>query len=88
MGFDIKITGSDGRRYSSLSDMIQAEGERLVADHTQAVQRAIESTRCPTHGQRARAAMSKTSEGYSFDISGCCDDLIRRAQAAASRASS
>ncbi len=85
MGFEIKATGSDGRRYNSMADMLEAEGKRLIDDHVSAVERAIRSQRCPVHGEYAKAARQRTSRGVDFKISGCCDDLVERAQAAASR---
>ena len=53
MGFEMKITGSDGKRYGSLADMISAEAGRLVDNHVEQVERAISSTRCPDHGKYA-----------------------------------
>lgn len=87
MGFEMEITGSDGRRHKSLTDMVEAEAGRLVGDHLGRMERAITSQRCSRHGQHARVTRRKTAVGYSFAISGCCDDLVERAQSAAARVS-
>jgi hypothetical protein len=47
------------------------------------VQKKVESDRCPQHGQHPKVTMERTADGASFDIEGCCDDLVERAQRAA-----
>jgi hypothetical protein len=43
--------------------------------------RQVQRVRCPTHGQNAHATeLHQTRDGFSFDISGCCDELIERAK--------
>jgi hypothetical protein len=46
------------------------------------VQKKLESVRCPEHGQRPTVTMERTADGASFNIEGCCEDLVERAQRA------
>lgn len=47
------------------------------------VRAAVEATRCPTHGERARVTRMRTvGRSVEFDVEGCCDDLVRQAQSA------
>jgi hypothetical protein len=85
MALEMRITGSDGRRYDSLAEMIEAEGRALIDQHINRVERAIRAQRCGVHGKSATTKVRRTGDRYSFDISGCCDALIERAQAAAQR---
>ncbi len=85
MGFEMKITGSDGKRYDSMADMIEAEGKQMMDDHTAAVEGVIERERCPVHGESATVTRERRSDGIGFKIEGCCDQLVEQAQAAASR---
>lgn len=55
MDLEIEYTGSDGKKYNSLSDMMGAEVTNLVDDHVAAVERAIANERCGVHGERATA---------------------------------
>ena len=41
------------------------------------IRRRIEQVRCPVHGRTATA----TATPRGMTITGCCDDLVRRAQA-------
>ena len=83
MGFEVKITGSDGRRYNSLADMVQAEGEQLIDDKKAAIERAIRDEYCSTHGQHPSVRVSQTGGTTRYEISACCEDLRDRAQQAA-----
>jgi len=40
----------------------------------------ISRIRCPKHGQAARVEFAKTSQGFNANLSGCCDELMQRAQ--------
>ena len=45
--------------------------------------KTAKSVRCPKHGKTATVSkVRKTPKGFSFELSGCCDDLVSRAQAA------
>lgn len=45
------------------------------------VSRQVQRMRCPKHGQNARVTeLRQTRDGFSFEISGCCDDLVERAK--------
>jgi hypothetical protein len=85
MGIDIKITDSQGRRHSDMAGMLKSETDRIVDDHLQAMRRAIESVRCDIHGERATVTFSKSAGKATFNISGCCDELVEKAEAAADR---
>jgi hypothetical protein len=86
MGLELNIKGSDGRRYESLAEMIQSEGEQLISDQEAAVERAIKSQVCSVHGEHPSVVRRATSEGTRLEISACCDDLLGRAQRAAGSA--
>jgi hypothetical protein len=86
MGLEIEYTGDDGRKYESLAEMLQAEGSKLIDDTMTEVQRAIEAQRCPLHGRGPSATMTRSGDRISFEIEGCCDDLVERAQRAGEEA--
>jgi hypothetical protein len=86
MGLEIEYTGDDGRKYGSLSEMLEAEGNKLIGDTMSEVQRAIEAQRCPVHGGTATATMTRQGDQISFSIEGCCDELVERAQRAGEEA--
>jgi hypothetical protein len=45
--------------------------------------KTVKSVRCPKHGKTATVSkVRKTPKGFSFELSGCCDDLVARAQTA------
>jgi hypothetical protein len=49
-------------------------------------ERAIEHQRCEIHGEHATASLNRSAGQISFEINGCCEELVERAQAAASNA--
>jgi hypothetical protein len=86
MGLEIEYTDSRGRKHRDMAGMLDAEFERVVDDELAGVKRAIESQRCQVHGEHATATLNRSGDQISFDISGCCEELVERAQAAASNA--
>lgn len=45
--------------------------------------KACEGVRCSKHGQSASVSeVRQTPSGFEFRLSGCCDDLVERAQRA------
>jgi hypothetical protein len=46
------------------------------------IRQKISRVRCPTHGQTARVQFVKSSQGFDAKLSGCCDELMQRAQRA------
>jgi hypothetical protein len=86
MSLEIEYTGDDGRKYNSLEEMLAADVEKILSDQAAAIERAVTSTHCPVHDQNARVSVSRTGEGLSFKIEGCCDELCARAERAASAA--
>jgi hypothetical protein len=86
VGLEIEFTGDDGRKYNSLEEMLAADVEKILADNESAIERAVTSTRCPTHNKTASVTFSRTGEGFSFKIDGCCDELCASAERAASSA--
>ena len=86
MGFEIEYTDSRGRKHGDMAGMLDAEVGRVVDDQLAAIKWAIESQRCDVHGEHATASLNRSAGKMSFNISGCCDDLVEKAQAAASNA--
>lgn len=86
MGLEIEYTDSRGRKHGDMAGMLDAEVGRVVDDQLAVIKRAIESQRCEVHGEHATASLNRSGGQISFDISGCCDELVKRAQAAASNA--
>jgi hypothetical protein len=84
MGLEIEYTGEDGRKYDSLEEMLAADVEKILTDQVAAIERAVTSTRCSVHDQKATVSVSRTGEGLSFKIDGCCEELCARAERAAS----
>lgn len=83
MDIEIDFTDSSGRKHKDGAGMLQAEVDRIVDDQLAAMKSAIESVRCDIHGETATVTFSKTAGKASFQISGCCEDLVLRAEAAA-----
>lgn len=86
MGLEIKITGSDGRRFNSIGEMVGAEGKSWVDDRVAAVQRAVSSQTCPIHGERPTVRVRRSGDETRFEFGACCEDLRDRAQQAADTA--
>lgn len=86
MGLDIEYTDSTGRKHKDMAGMLGADFERVVDDQLAEIKRAIESQRCAIHGEHATATLNRSAGNISFDINGCCEELVERAQAAASNA--
>lgn len=82
MGLEIEYTGDDGRKYGSLAEMLDAEGNKLIDEAMAEVRRSIEAQRCAVHGGRPSATVTRRGDQISFEIEGCCDDLVERAQRA------
>ena len=73
-----------GRKVSRNEFFRGIEGEirrSAVAQVTDKVERVS----CSKHGQGAKVSeVRETPDGFSLSVSGCCDDLVRRAQASLS----
>jgi NAD-dependent SIR2 family protein deacetylase len=82
MSFGLEYT-LNGRRVTERQFLDGLE-KQAVDQALVAVKGRIESTRCSKHGQRARATLkSRRGDRFEFNISGCCDELVRAAQRAA-----
>jgi len=86
MGLKIEYKDGQGRRHPDMVGMLDAETERIVDDHLGAMKRAMESQRCELHGEHPSVSLNKVAGRASFDITGCCEALIEKAEAAASDA--
>jgi hypothetical protein len=86
MGLNIEYTDSQGRKHRDMAGMLNADFERVVDDQLAEIKRVIESQRCEIHGKNATATLNRSAGNISFDINGCCEELVERAQAAASNA--
>lgn len=71
----LKIDGRDCRL-----DQIGKELEKAaMADLKEQIQREVSRIRCPIHGQVARVrASGQGIDRLSWEIDGCCDDLVER----------
>jgi hypothetical protein len=50
---------------------------------TDAAVETAKSVRCPKHGKTATVKnVRKTPQGFSFEVDGCCDEVVARAQKA------
>jgi hypothetical protein len=83
MGLEITYTGSDGRRHNDMAGLLKAEMQKIVDDHLDRIESALAMQRCEIHGERPLVNRNRTSDGAEFTITGCCDDLVAKAQAAA-----
>jgi nitrous oxide reductase len=68
MGFEMKITGSDGRSHKNLADMVQAETQRMVSDHVARVEQAVRAERCTVHNESPSVAVHREADGLRFAI--------------------
>lgn len=48
----------------------------------EAIENKLRSVRCPTHGDAPRLTIDEARQGFTVNISGCCEALVRRAQRA------
>jgi hypothetical protein len=84
--FKLEITGSDGRKYQDIGDMLEAEVDGMLEETYGAAERAIRAEQCPIHHQRPTVKRRKTIDGVVFEFECCCERLNADAKAAASRA--
>lgn len=71
----------DGRQVSQEYFFKGLEGQIKKVAVDELIERA-QAVTCPEHGQRAEVSeVIATSEGFTLQLSGCCDDLVERAQA-------
>jgi hypothetical protein len=84
MSLKIEYKDSRGRKHSDMAGLLDAETERIVDSHLGAMKRVMESQRCEIHGEYPTVSLNKVAGKASFDITGCCERLIERAEAAAS----
>lgn len=78
MGVDLTYT-LGGRKVSRNEFFKGLEGEIRKAASDTAI-RHVQSVRCSKHGENARVTqLHQTRDGFSLDVSGCCDDLIEAA---------
>ncbi|HYM46062.1 MAG TPA: hypothetical protein VES65_07875 [Solirubrobacteraceae bacterium] len=82
----LEITGSNGRKYQNIGDMLADEVEGVLSSTYRKVERAIQAEHCPTHHQRPAIKRRKTKDGVTFEFECCCEKLDAQAKAAASRA--
>jgi len=82
MSLKIEYKDSRGRKHTDMAGLLDAETERIVDDHLAAMKRAMESQRCGLHGEHPAVSLNRVAGKASFDITGCCDTLIERAEAA------
>ncbi len=81
MSVDLSYT-LGGRKVSRDQFFEGLEGEiRKTASEN--VTSRVESVRCPKHGQKARVTeVHQTRDGFSFHVTGCCDELVEHAKRA------
>jgi hypothetical protein len=82
MGLRIEYRDNKGRKHNSLDSMVKAEMDKLVNEAARNVERVVGAQRCPIHGKTPSISITKHREGFSYTIDGCCDELVRRAEAA------
>lgn len=83
MGVDIEYTDGKGRKHKDIAAMFEADVQSVIDAHLESVRGAIEVERCEVHGESPSVAVSRNGEDVSFEITGCCDELVERAQEAA-----
>lgn len=86
MGVTLEFTGADGRKYPDFAAMMKAETDKVFGDLVSGVERAVSAQRCAVHGQTASVSVRRSADKISFDITGCCDALVQRAERAAEAA--
>jgi hypothetical protein len=84
MSLKIEYKTSHGQKHPDMAGMLDAETERIVDDHLGAMRRAMKAQRCEIHGEYPAVSLNKVAGKASFDITGCCEELIEKAEAAAS----
>ena len=57
--------------------------DSVIQAGAEAARKHIEQVRCPAHGQFAKARRKATvGDRIEFEVTGCCDQLVARAQEA------
>ncbi len=46
-----------------------------------AVKKRVEGIRCPTHGTAAKVVARTSGSKFTWDVSGCCDELVAKVKA-------
>jgi hypothetical protein len=82
----LEITGSNGRKYQNIGDMLEAEVNGMLEETYGKAERAIRAEECSIHHQRPIVKRRKTMDGVTFEFECCCEELNAQAKAAASRA--
>jgi hypothetical protein len=80
MELELEYRDSKGRKHNSLDSMIKAEMGKLVDEAAQNIERVVRAQRCPVHGESPSISISKSREGFSYSLSGCCDRLVGKAE--------
>lgn len=79
MGVEITYTVA-GRKVSrdQFFDGIEGQLRKAAVDEVTA---NVQRVRCATHGKTATVSeVRETGEGFSFSVSGCCDEVVSRAR--------
>lgn len=82
MKLQMEFRDTKGRKHSSLDSLVKAEMGKLVNEAARNIERMVRAQRCPAHGKAPTIAISKSREGFSYTIDGCCDDVVSKAEGA------
>ncbi|OAI39848.1 hypothetical protein AYO39_02360 [Actinobacteria bacterium SCGC AG-212-D09] len=70
----------NGRKVSH-AEWLRHLGEEAKAKAVDDVKARVARLRCPTHGKSPRAVRTtKSGDRVNFEISACCDRMLKRAQ--------
>jgi glutamine synthetase type III len=71
-----------GRKYSDPKRMADALMAEIMSEVGKEIATKLRSVRCPDHDEQpAVRVVSRKSESVEFELSGCCEKLIKMAEA-------
>jgi hypothetical protein len=71
----------DGRRVAP-GDVSRELMKSMKNELETNIRRDVARHRCDVHGQQAKVTFHQRGGEYGFEISGCCDEFVRKVQAA------
>jgi hypothetical protein len=76
MGLEYKI---NGRKVSS-EEWFRHLADEARTKATEEVEQRLARVSCPVHGKKPQVSKRQTADGFTFDLSGCCQAAIDEAQ--------
>lgn len=74
MGIEWKIAGRRIPAGNVGRELVKA----MASDLETQIRRDVARQRCPVHGEQATVNFKETGDGAGFELTGCCDEFLKR----------